>query len=957
MKTVHILITLFLTVVFSSFVSAVSCSYTFIDKSGYNVCYRENVSANNSLNITDNNNFTLLSYNRDTHTDITNTINRDYRVSFSSLNSYNGTQYLIFNGTASDSNESSYGLMFFMNEYVFIVYQKDLYANTTGSMRHVYNTNGISSYLDLVGNTTYYNNQSGSGFLGQTINSVKYITNGTALTNFTVSGQYYKMALSRSYEHGINNSNGVIVNVSAPVNTTDFLTTNQGGMVDIRIENATYFKNGFDINNNTSVMFGRYGGGIIISFNDSWFEQGDALTNNSMNFFYSGLTGFQRYSTSCATSFGSYQHSCTPWYLRDLLSNNYYSKALNKTKYDSIGDLKVAKLSLQFANRNNINTSFMQDYQFDPVTGTNELNNTHTRLVGDSLIYLVQKPTKDLATNDTISIFKQHLEASIIQANTTNITIIPHSTNTKEYYGKEFVINTHSIGTNALLITNFSGYSINSTLLNTLISSALQAYPIMFNESRGNSSYYSVSGNGTYFTSPRYGNAVYIGLELEDYFNFYLHTKNETARNITKRKISEMNSYWNGTAYDCVAGTCTDYDLTGDYYLQMKAHYMNNSYNAFTVNNWLTNQLISPQPYYGWDLIPQGEQFFTIYHPLYLAKTNETYFVDKENGLNFKTPKYAIVSDMKFDQTSQGRRLWIRYTNDTTGSFVNLSNESNDYIYDSQKQRFISFDETLTWSATSDPINYWFGNITSSIVLTPNQSENFNFIVDDEIIGTMNDTSFYSTSSITNNWTFENLTNALMFYGNGTAVCSIIVNCDQNYSVILPSANTLYVLNNYVLNQSYSVSNNPLVVSNRNSNTRIIDSTLVDTIYNVSVSLNTLGVVPNSPYIVHPNGTSEYIVYVYDSSAGTILFNSTLQPGLSTVYINSVVGNNDVCNEVSNGGTIRIIALLSAVVVIYGLFLVFQSGSLVWFITAACGAFLFITILASATLPSICVWG
>jgi len=81
----------------------------------------------------------------------------------------------------------------------------------------------------------------------------------------------------------------------------------------------------------------------------------------------------------------------------------------------------------------------------------------------------------------------------------------------------------------------------------------------------------------------------------------------------------------------------------------------------------------------------------------------------------------------------------------------------------------------------------------------------------------------------------------------------------------------------------------PIVVANGSSNTKTITSSVPGNVNNVTVTVLTGSIIPSSPRITYPNGSSEYPSYLYDSVGGTMTFNATIEPGANTVYIDSVV--------------------------------------------------------------------
>lgn len=192
---------------------------------------------------------------------------------------------------------------------------------------------------------------------------------------------------------------------------------------------------------------------------------------------------------------------------------------------------------------------------------------------------------------------------------------------------------------------------------------------------------------------------------------------------------------------------------------------------------------------------------------------------------------------------------------------------------------------------------------------------------------------FESYSSSNNNLNIYNLTNALIYFQNGSAQCTSIQSCDDNLNISVASYNYSILLDNFSVNQSATVrSNDPITVTNSSSNVRAITSTLTSTLTNVSVTVATGGIVPSSPLLVHPDGSSEYPSYLYDNVAGTITFNATIQSGVNTLYINEAqTVQDDICSDGLQsldelGGWLPIFALLVGASVAIGALALFNGG-------------------------------
>lgn len=204
------------------------------------------------------------------------------------------------------------------------------------------------------------------------------------------------------------------------------------------------------------------------------------------------------------------------------------------------------------------------------------------------------------------------------------------------------------------------------------------------------------------------------------------------------------------------------------------------------------------------------------------------------------------------------------------------------------------------------------------------------FIVSSQFVYLKNTNGTFSNQS-----TFLNLSDALIYFNNGSVQCTNIPECDGNITYILSPNNYSYVINNYSVNQSALVRPyDPISVSNSSSNVRTLTSTLTSTLTNVSVTLQTGGITPSTPRVTYPNGSSEYPSYLYDSVGGTITFDATIPPGVSTVTLNDGAASQaSICSDGVGGlgelsSWLPLIALVIAAGVVVGAIKVFQSGVL-----------------------------
>lgn len=161
------------------------------------------------------------------------------------------------------------------------------------------------------------------------------------------------------------------------------------------------------------------------------------------------------------------------------------------------------------------------------------------------------------------------------------------------------------------------------------------------------------------------------------------------------------------------------------------------------------------------------------------------------------------------------------------------------------------------------------------------------------------------------------LRNTLAFYYNLTPICTNVGGC-TTAPMNLPANNYTFIIDDFVVRQGSQLTNTPISSASSSSNVRTITSNLTSTVTNVTVILNTSGIVPSSPLLVHPDGSSEYPSYLYDSTAGTITFNATIHPGNNILYLSTVPNTPQqasACNS-SNAGFVAGIGFLGLLLLI-----------------------------------------
>lgn len=228
---------------------------------------------------------------------------------------------------------------------------------------------------------------------------------------------------------------------------------------------------------------------------------------------------------------------------------------------------------------------------------------------------------------------------------------------------------------------------------------------------------------------------------------------------------------------------------------------------------------------------------------------------------------------------------------------------------------------------TQDISNYWFRSFVAPLGIMDkfnfyaNASSNNISRVDStfQINYTLTQNTLFNVSvnyQVNRNYTFVqnnlpiaesinffNLTDALIYTNNGSVPCTDLPSCDNNQNYTLSGNNSSYVLDRYTFNQSAAARPyDPISVANSSSNVRALTSTLTSTLTNVSVTIRTGGLIPSSPYLLHPDGTSEYISYSYDNLSSEMTFTTSIQSGINNLYIVGTPTQQNCQNSISGLG-------------------------------------------------------
>jgi len=141
---------------------------------------------------------------------------------------------------------------------------------------------------------------------------------------------------------------------------------------------------------------------------------------------------------------------------------------------------------------------------------------------------------------------------------------------------------------------------------------------------------------------------------------------------------------------------------------------------------------------------------------------------------------------------------------------------------------------------------------------------------------------------------FYGLINALVYNGNGTIFGSADANSnDGNVNMIFSPNNLSFVLNNFNLTQGETRLNSPLWFSYSSGNIRNASSNLTDAI-NLTIAVNTSGIIPSSPRFISSTGTFAKTYnsseFSYNSGSGLLILNASgLESGSNQILIDTEV--------------------------------------------------------------------
>lgn len=777
-------------IVMSGFGSAGDCptgsGWVFIDKASYNVCYLPGQNTTATLNITNNENNTLLEYKED----ISSTPSESVFMysNFSDKKEFNTGTYINYLASTEQSNYSTYGTYYFYDNFIIISSHRENKQNFSGQERIDFYNYGVYAYKNI-SNSIINNSFSGTGIAMTNSLTTTFLNN---YNNYSIYSNsiYAKNNESSIISRAINNNNlsrRYLFSSSDTELSWAFQYIRKENVTQIGYSGSTGFINRTRKEYLTGDLFALIYFGDLLNISDyqtNYFNGsiGGGLPNQ-------GMTGFTFGYDDCDDirfSISGLQSTCSIWDFRESINKHlYWSRVLNLSILNSLILPKTNHLELNFVG-NNKEDKLIADYNFyipdaNGVTN-NALNNTHTRAVGDILNSLVQLHNLSYNISTTLIYnLTNHLETIYIVPDiNTSLKIIPHSTNTQHYFDKRYVINTHTVGVGSLINAKSNGFLVNNSLLNEYLNAIVSVENNLYNSS-DNSSFYSISSNGTYVNGTQYGSIGYIILEAKDMRVFYLYNKSNSFRNIYNQKISEMNLYWTGSNYTRINHL---YSTTPQN--NYKGHYLNLSILSFD-NTYLIDKY-NPSlglSNYGFQSIPDGNVFIDIAYPVFLTITNTTFFIDREDNLMFETPQYAMIPDFKYDDSQKGMSIWIKWAYNTTGNFTNLSATPYRYFYDPQGQRFINFTEQRSWNATSSTLRYWIGNLSSSTTFRIEEGAYVNFSVDGTNLGLSNDSLWFSESTTTSRHIASNLSQTI----SGVTVVVNIENCDNiGYFTFTPNS-------------------------------------------------------------------------------------------------------------------------------------------------------------------------
>lgn len=752
---------IFLSIITINLTSAASCpsGWTFIDKQMYNVCYLPNVTQVGQMNITDNNNNTRFSYLRDSFTYNHGVITQNY-LNYSDLMNDGNVDFLYFK-SGNVSNDQR-GFIYFMEDYIVISGEKKIRQNYTAQDRFTFTNYGVNEYINMISGANFTNPAGGAdNILISGTGTIKHIFNDGV--NATITGRGQLILLNKSYETFYPNTN---YNISmSKGNTTGTSISSRTSQVQVRTVNQTElgYSMGIIINLENNTAYNYIGMTWLMSFNDSHFVAGTLISNASHSGF-SGLYGLTLdWSTNCAANTPSgVPHSCSPWNIKDSISALYRINKNTKQLPYSLQDVVIAHGNNLYKRNGTIETFYAADYPHQIPTGivsNNAFNNTHTRFIADYLDVLSETYKGTSIENNTINELINHLQNIERRTVDGNKPLIPHSTGTARFYDNQTVINTQSITISALLNIYKRGFIIDATKVNNYINTLLTAQPL-FNETLGNTSFYSTTAINVYYPNSSYGSISYASEEIHNFRQIYNYQKNESSREIANRKINELNTAWNGINYTSVVSS-RSYNGGTSNAIKARAEYQRGNISAFTYSGGLdaSTELTFPPlsgNLYGQRYVTEDLPIVTIYYPVHLVKNNRSYYVDDLNGLIYESPEYAMLLDYKYDESGRGMSTWIKWAyNSTNGNFTNITQSPYKYWYSPQHGALFNYSQRLNFTATTSASQYWTGNVSDSVKIRVQEGGNTNFIVDDISLGTLslsNVSGSYTNKTIINNF-------------------------------------------------------------------------------------------------------------------------------------------------------------------------------------------------------------
>lgn len=143
-----------------------------------------------------------------------------------------------------------------------------------------------------------------------------------------------------------------------------------------------------------------------------------------------------------------------------------------------------------------------------------------------------------------------------------------------------------------------------------------------------------------------------------------------------------------------------------------------------------------------------------------------------------------------------------------------------------------------------------------------------------------------NTSDVFDVATF-NLTNGLVYTDNMTIQCANIGLCTQSNTTLAYNS-AEYILQNFNLTEGQNREFSPFNISNGSTNQKFINSTLTTNVSNLTIIINTGGIVSSNLLLTFPDGSSQNPAYSYGNN--TLTLTTTLPPGVSTLYLNTNIG-------------------------------------------------------------------